>query len=64
MVITLDLTSENLKNFKVLLDIVYDNMYKLSVPEFKEILDKINKAVDEEIQKKKEDVVKTDVSGS
>jgi hypothetical protein len=54
MTITLEFTSQNLKDFKVLLDILYDNMYKVSGPNFKEILDKINKSVDDEIKLKKE----------
>jgi hypothetical protein len=54
MTITLELTQQNLKDFKVLLDIMYDNMYKVSGPPFKEMLDIINKAVDDEIKLKKE----------
>lgn len=58
MTITLDLNVEQLKNLKVLIDIIYDNMYRLSNPNFKNILDTINKAVDTELENKQKTTLK------
>ncbi len=50
MTLTLDLTKEQLNNFKVIIDVMYD-LYISNKPgtQFKEVLDLVNKEVDREL---------------
>lgn len=53
MTLTVDLTKEQLNNFKVIIDVMYD-LYITSKPgtQFKEVLDLVNKEVDKELANK------------
>ena len=50
MTLTLDFTKEQLNNFKVIIDVMYD-LYISNKPgtQFKEVLDLVNKEVDREL---------------